>query len=372
MLTMQYLRPDNPLLSTIDNQFAASDTYHPCEVLRILVNEEPRYGAIVGPYSYLNYPYGSRRLEAIVLSVCDYGAAKTLYRILSYSSIVFLFLCGWRNSRSTALLLLPVEAVLSFGFELTTFGDNPGHAPGYFVGFFALGVFLAARECFKRTSRRFVFFGVLGALIAYFDILTGSLPVIISLVILLNHFFYVRRDRHPRDDWARATLQAVGIVGCFLAAYVTLTIVRMAAARFCHVGGCYDFSHLLGYMKPGQGVPGITLYDLGSALWVARFRLTGNALTATWLICASVAAWIFGFIGIGALLIQRRTISRDLVAGLFVILLAAGSTIAHYLIFQGHALTHVSFMVRIIALPVAYGCRPKYCLRDFLKRSATK
>jgi hypothetical protein len=354
MLTMEYLRRDGAVRDSIDTQFALSDKYHPCEVLRILVNEEPRDATIIGPYSYLNYPYGSRHLEAMVLSVIDYAAAKTLYRILSYGSIIFLLLCAWRNCPSVALLVAPVGAFLLFGFEFTTFGDNPGHAPGYFVGFFALGVFLAAREWFNKVSRRFVFFGVLGTLTAYFDILTGSIQVIVSLAIILNHFFYVARDRQSRGYWVRATRQAVGIVGCFLMAYVMLTVIRMVAANFYQIGGFYDISHLAGYMS-GQGVPGMTLHDLVMALWVARFRLTGDALTATWLMCAAAAAWIFGFIAIAAMLITRRTVARDLAADLFIILLAGAGIISWYLIFQGHTLQHVSFMVRLVALPAAYG-----------------
>jgi hypothetical protein len=353
MLTMQYLRRDGAVLSTVDNQFARSEKYHPCEVLRILVNEEPRDDSITF-YSYLNYPYGSRHLEALVLSMMDYAAAKTLYCILSYGSIVFLLLCAWRNSSSTALLVVPVGTFLLFGFEFTTFGDNLGHAPGYFVGFFALGVFLAAREWFNKASRRFVFFGVLGALLAYFDILTGSIQVVASLAIVLNHLFYVANDRHSRGYWTCATRQAVAIVGCFLIAYLVLTATRMVAASLYHLGGFYDIRHILGYMS-GQGVPGLALRDLIMALWVARFRLTGNALTATWLICAAAAAWILTLFSILAVFIKRRAISRDLITDLFIILLASWGVISWYLMFRGHSFIHVSFMVRIVALPAAYG-----------------
>jgi hypothetical protein len=356
LLTMLYLREDGALRDLVDTRFAFSGNIHPCGVLRVLVNEEPRDNSIIGPYSYLNYPWGSRHLEALVLSAFEYSAAKTLYRILSYGSIVFLFLCAWRNSTSSALLMAPVGGFLLFGFELTTFGANPGHAPGYFIGFFALGIFLAAREWFKKASRRFVFFGVLGTLIAYFDIMTGSLQVILSLAVLFNHFFYLTDDRRSRGYWARATQQAFGIVGCFALAYVTLTAVRMAVVSLYQTGGYYDFMHLFGYMKPREGVPGTgTTRDFIRALWLERFRLTGDALTATWLMCTSAAAWIFGFIAIAAVFLKRRIISRDLATDLFIILLAGGAILFWYLIFQGHSLTHVSFMVRLIALPAAYG-----------------
>jgi hypothetical protein len=356
LLTMLYLRQDG-FRDVVDTQFAFSESIDPCEVLRVVVNQEPRDNSIKGPYSYLNYPWGSRHLEALVLSALEYSAAKTLYRILSYGAIVFLFLGAWRNSWRTALLMAPVGGFLFFGFELTTFGANPGHAPGYFIGFFALGIFLAAREWFKKASRRFVFFGALGTLIADFDLMTGSLQAILSLAVVFNHFFYLSDDRDSRGYWARATKQAFGIVGCFALAYVTLTAVRMGVASLYHTGGYYDVAHLFSYTKPGYGVPrtGVTLRDLVIELWLARFRLTGDALSATWLLYTAAAAWIFGFIGIAGAFLKRRMMSRGLATDFFIILLAGGGIIAWYLIFQGHTLTHVSFMVRLIALPAAYG-----------------
>ena len=356
LLTMLYYRQDG-LRDLVDTRFAFSESIDPCGVLRVVVHEEPRDPSIKGPYSYLNYPWGSRQLEALILSVLEYSAAKTFYRILSYASIAFLLLGAWRNSRRTALLIVPLGAFLIFGFELTTFGANPGHAPGYFVGFFALGIFLAAREWFKKPFRRFVFFGVLGTLIAYFDVLTGSLQAILSLAVIFNHFFYLADGRDARGYWIRATKQAFAIVGCFALAYVTLTVIRMAAVNLYQTGGHYDVGHLLKYMKPGYGVPrtGVTLRDLFIELWLARFRLTGDALTSTWLMYTALVAWIVGFIGIAAVLLKRRIIPRELATDLLIILLAGGGIVFWFVVFQGHTFTHVSFMVRLVALPAAYG-----------------
>jgi hypothetical protein len=71
--------------------------------------------------------------------------------------------------------------------------------------------------------------------------------------------------------------------------------------------------------------------------------------------CTSAAAWIFGFIAIAAVFLKRRMIPRDLATDLIIIFLAGGGIIFWYLVFPGHSLVHVSFMVRLIALPAAYG-----------------
>ena len=381
LLTMLYLRVDG-LRDLVDTRFVFSESIDPCETLRVVVNEAPRDSSIKGPYSYLNYPWGSRHLEALVLSGFEYPAARALYRTLSYASVVFLLLGAWRNCRRTAFLILPLGSFLLFGFALISFGGNPGHAPGYFVGFFALGIFLAAREWFRNASRRFVFFGVLGTLIAYFDLMTGSLQAILSLAVIWNHFFYLKDDRGSRGYWTRAAQQAFGIVGCFALAYVTLTALRMAVVGLYQTGGYYDITHLVAYIKSGEGVPGAaTLRDVIKALWLARFQLTGDALTSTWLICASVAAWIFGGVAIAALCLKRRMVGRELGIDLFVILLAGGGIIFWLLVFKGHTLTHASFMVRLVALPAAYGFMvallaagsfwPEWNLRVILATSGT-
>jgi len=355
LLTMSYLRHDSSLLNIVDTKFSwGPGKYHPCESLEILINNDQPEG-IVGPYSYLNYPWGSRHLQELVLGQVNYSTARSVYSFLSYFSIVFMLLSAFRNSPSIAMLLAPVGAFLLFAFELTTFGDNLGHAPGYFVGFTGLGVFLLATDRFRKSSQRFVFFGIVATLVAYFDILTGSLHVILSLSILLNHFFYVRERHSFHAYWSQAASQAVGIFGCFVLAYAMLTVIRMIAVSPFQTGGFYDFWHLMDYTKPGTGVPGISLRDLVSAYWLNRHRLTGSGFTAAWLLGASALTWGLALIGIFTLLVKRGAISHILAVDLLVLLTAGGGIILWYILFQGHSLTHVFFMVRMIALPASYG-----------------
>jgi hypothetical protein len=138
-----------------------------------------------------NYPFGSRYLEALVLNVLDLRSAKSFYAFLSYASILILIAGAFRNSPSTALMVLPMGFFLLFGFSMHRFGHNLAHAPGFFVGFTALGVSLAARDRFRSSQARLMFLGFLGIVIGFFDLLHGSIPVVLSLAIVLNHLFYV-------------------------------------------------------------------------------------------------------------------------------------------------------------------------------------
>ena len=95
------------------------------------------------PNWYANYPFGSRYLEALALSMMSFRNAKRLYALLSYGSVLVLCL-GAGDSPRQALMVLPVGIYLLFGFALHRFGHSLSHAPGFFAGFSALGVFLAA------------------------------------------------------------------------------------------------------------------------------------------------------------------------------------------------------------------------------------
>ena len=72
---------------------------------------------------YVNYPYGSRFLEAIVLGIVDLRAAKILYSLLSYGSVLLLIWGAWRSSPETALMVSPIFVFLLFGFAQHLFGQ---------------------------------------------------------------------------------------------------------------------------------------------------------------------------------------------------------------------------------------------------------
>ena len=114
-----------------------------------------------------------------------------LYRALSYGSVALLFAAMLWRSPATAILLAPIPLFLIGAFALHRFGGNLAHAPGYFVGFAALAIFVALPRLFDTAARRLGFAGALGVLAAYFDLLNGVIVTLLALTILLNHFFYI-------------------------------------------------------------------------------------------------------------------------------------------------------------------------------------
>jgi hypothetical protein len=363
LLTMSYVRRDNVWLNLIQTQFFL-DGGHPCEDLRALVARTlPSSGEVHPAGPYVNYPFGSRYLEAVALSVLNIRQTKILYSILSYGSVVCLFLGAWRNSRRNSPIVFWIGLFLLFGFAMHHFGNNPGHAPGFFVGFAALGIFLAARDRFRNPANRTIFFGCLGILIAFFDLLHGSIPVMLSLGIVLNHLFYVSpaaQDTARRSPAAYSLLavrQAVMVFACFLVAYVLFTGVRLLLLSSYIVGVWNAYAAglgpRLGHEISGRGI------DVGDAfhhLWLTRFQLTpGGVVPSTWMLYVSATAWVFTLCLIPIVCWRRGRDALVLLTDLLIVAVAAAGALAWYRLFLQHTYIHVLFVVRIVALPAACG-----------------
>ncbi len=245
------------------------------------------------------------------------------------------------------------------------FGHNLAHAPGFVLGFTALGVFLAGPDRFRNSAARVMFFGFLGVVIASFDLMHGSIPVVLSLAIVLNHLFYVapalRTDStlSPGGYWLVALGEAAVICVCFVVAYGTLTagrlllLVPLADGN----GSWHRYGVALG-SRLGREVSGVVINpdDVIEKLWQTRFQLMPGGVTpSTWMLVVSLTAWIFTICLLPIASWRRDRAPLVLLADLSVIVLAAAGALAWYRLFRQHTFIHVLFVVRIVALPASFG-----------------
>ena len=353
MLEMQLLRADNVFRNAIETRLVLVPDQHPCQSLRVMAtgSSEDRQ-TWPAPHSYDNYAYGSRHLEALVLSVIDFSTAQIVYRWLSYGSVALLFLAMIGRSYREALLLAPVPLFLAFCFAMPVFGHNLAHAPGFFIGFFALSAFVAFPAIFGAASVRLAFFLTLGVLVADFDLLQGPIPAFLSLAIVLDHFFY-----SSNATVRSALVWVVKIAACFVIGYVTLTTVRLGLLTLYGHNLNEFYSPLLfrlGSVSDSGAVVG--LRDNLANLWRARNQLIpGNAVLVTWLFIGSGAAWLFALMVWTVLAPRDRGALTRLSVDILVLAAASAGILAWYWLFAGHTYQHVLFMVRIAALPAAYG-----------------
>jgi len=353
MLEMQLLRADNVFQNAIDTKFLQVPDKHPCQSLRVMATgtSEERQ-TLPAAYSYNHYAYGSRHLEGLVLSVIDFQTAQIVYRWLSYGSVALLFLAMIVRSFRKARLFAPIPLFLAFCFAMPVFGHNLAHAPGFFIGFFALSAFVAFPAVFGAASARLAFFSALGVLIADFDLLQGQIPALLSLAIVLNHFFY-----SSNTTVRSALVWIVKIAACFVIGYVALTVARLGLLALYGLNINELYSSLrfrLGSVSDGGAVVG--LRDNLANLWRARNQLIpGNAALVTWLFFGSGAAWAFALMVWTALIWRDRGALTRLSVDILVLGAASAGILAWYWLFAGHTYQHVLFMVRTIALPAAYG-----------------
>ena len=357
ILHMQYFRARNVFLNAIDSYWIRPGELT-CTTLEGLLGLGRLAGAQFGaPTSYPNYPFGARYLLAPVLSVMEFSSARMLYRIVSYGSVVILAVGAFRNSRATAIVLLPLWLILLFGFGLPVYGENVLHAPGYFAGFILLAIMLWARDWFALWQRRLFLFALLGGITTYFDGLTGSIPANIFLAVLLNHLFYVRRlagTLTSRRYLLRAGMEVAAVLASFGLAYLLFALTRIGLRSFVYAG---EFSNLLhgiahrtGAVAEGHGA--ITILDLPQKLWVERLILTGSDESATALMVCAAIGWMVA-IGTVPVLWARRQF-RSL-TDLLVVASCAFLIVGWYGLFLNHTYIHAWFMVRLFALIAATG-----------------
>ena len=200
-------------------------------------------------------------------------------------------------------------------------------------------------------------------MVAFFDLMHGSIPVVLSLTIVLNHLFYVAPafqlddGLSPGRYWLVALRQAVIVCVCFVAAYAALTVGRLLLLSLVIDGGWAQYSVGLG-LRLGNEIPGrvIGLEDVIEKLWQARFQLTPGGFTpSTSMLVVSLAAWIFTIAFLPLVCWRSGRTSLVILADVSVVVLAAVGVLAWYRLFRQHTFNHVLFAVRNAAVPAAYG-----------------
>lgn len=356
LLSMLKLRHASAVWSALDTRFILQMDEHPCDTLHALVlGTADEKASLPADVSYFNYPFGSRHLEAFVLNALDYGPAASLYRVLSYGSVVLLFAAMLWRSAGTATVLAPLPLALLGAFAMHRFGGNLAHAPGYFLGFTALTFFVAAPGMFRDPNRRLAFAGALGVLAAYFDILNGLIVTLLALTIVFNHFFYVAANREHPGYLREAAVLAVAIFLSFLGAYVVVTVGRLGLLWLNGVDVSRFTTNLAVRTGNDIGIP-VTYGQSLERLFAMRSQLTpGGAHIANWVFLAGLGGWIFA--ALSGLVTAARWRSLRVPAIVDVLALAAVGlgVFVWYRCFVAHSFVHAAFMVRLLAIPLACG-----------------
>jgi hypothetical protein len=339
--------------------------HHACTEL-YYVFSHPDLERAIAQRSYLRYWWGSAIAVRIALglswlSVDDY---RHLLQILSFAAVgIFIFSFFYSYGR-TGIVFAPLFLSILFGYGMLTFGRSLAHAPEIIVGLLMLSAYgVADLPSRSRTVRAF-WYGLLGSVCVYFDLLNGN---VLAIEILLCCQLAAPFISKPPADATSGRSTAFHILkklaenSAFVVTGGVLAIlIRIAGYSFSSHTGIIDvlsmwsadFSNRvsgnLSDLYPGQDVkPSWRL--LLVALKAKRHQPFLGMLGER----AADAFYLVGIIAWLAILPLCRLLSRRHVryAGPVVGLLFPSLLVpAWYVVFKQHTIVHAWMTGRLISL----------------------
>jgi len=317
-------------------------TSHPCDTVGFHIA-----GQTLETGTTFRYHYGSRHLFAVLARFMGIEAMRSLIGFLGIAAPLALGIAFFIRVRSEVLAMSPLILTLVVGFGYTNLGRNLAHAPGFVIPLLMLSGVVWCRSFFVPASRRFAAYASIASIATYFDILSGPLPFILAVTLIVNHFTF----NSGRNDncWIR---QSAVLCVLFLGASVFIIGLKLAlVAIVFQTNPLRDFGRELTIRMSSvnDSLASITRGQLILQLWGSRALSFLGALPAASLFYISGAlCW-----GLSAILLAARRGERYRE----VSVLAMGSLVVllWYMIFLNHSYVHHQFMARIGVLPAAAG-----------------
>ena len=337
LLQMQYFASGSPIERALASRIIEPPVAI-CDNLKLLGKDDG-----FTTYVLYHHAYGARFLDAPFLALLSFRSTGACYRVMSYGAIVLLFVAMLLRQWRMALTLSPIPILLLYAFGLQVFGKNLAHAPSFFVGILVITLFLAIPKWFGEAWRRYLFYGVLAVVCAYFDLLTGAIPFLFGLTLIVSYFFYLRPEGQS-DGALTVAFREAAVVGLsFVLGYILLTVVRLGLLATLGFSGASGFLSGLSFRLSTTSDNGTlaTIPDVIKLLWSARFQLTpGGAAQRAGFCYFGLGAWLFAGVGTLAVSFQRRP--ARLLGDVFVLGLAGGGIVLWYLILLGPYLSTFS------------------------------
>jgi hypothetical protein len=355
LLTTVYLRPKSLAENAFNTHFAHDYKFHPCQVLSHIVTGEPPGVALDslgtrGYHSnYVSYPFGTRHLAALALSLMELSTYRLVLGMLAILSMLSLTIsAAYVDIRKAWVYVAPLTITMFIGFSLHTMLTNFGHGPDCWVAFLMLAGFLAFSTFFQPLYRRVAFAVSLSVVVTFLDMFDGAAPIAVMLLIFFNQVFY------GHGSLRSAVGQAALLSFAALGGAVVYTVLRLSI-----LAGAFGIEwrwFLLGIqaragMDIGDAV--ITLPQLFIQLWDNRsFMVWGNQTASTVLLLSSGLAWCFA---IATLVSRWRYLDQALRANFLIAALSSIGTACWFILFPNHTYIHAPFMVRVLVVPVGLG-----------------
>jgi hypothetical protein len=310
-------------------------------------------------FPYTRYWHGYLPATAGMLRVVSVDTARRALHGASYLSCLLLVAVSLRRRGLLRVTGAAIGGTAALFWGLPYYGQLFAHAPGDIVVMLGIAALVAAGHRLLREERLIMFSAAFGALVVYFEFLTGQLPTAVAFLFAAAYALAsdaagsARPGTADGGRWFAWRTATVAVAAFAAGAALTLVIKQALAAAALGPGALSAFSgSLQRYMgsAPAGHVPDVLrpfseLYRWGRIL---TYNSTGGAAA---LFAASALAWLVA--AAAALRLHLARHDRQTLPDLAALAVAASVIVVWVLVLQNHTFYHARFMVRIAMVPVA-------------------
>jgi hypothetical protein len=318
-----------------------------CAVLRALVVEgvDPNTLFLL---RYARYWHGYNVLVGFALHGME---LRTLRRVFSSAvwvaiGILGLAACrtGSRVRRTGFIIALAAATVWAVPYFAPGLTEGPGDA------LLLLG--LAAIAAYPRMTIRLgtivPYAAGFGAIVVFFEMLTGQLPTAIAWLAALT--LAVGRDEERPGGVAAPTIALAAVTAFVLAAAVTVIAKQIMAVVLAEPRAGADFlAHLglyMGMPESEPNRPGI-LRPFAQLVRRSHMLTFGNTSAGYGLVAATALAWL------AAAMRGWRDRHSEHGRDMLILISAAFVPVAWVFLLPNHTYLHATFMVRMLVVPIS-------------------
>lgn len=329
---------------------ADSSATEACRTLRELVVDKQNTTSFVSS-RYTRYWHGYIPIISVLLMFLEISTLRMILRVAVYSAVLLLLLSAIRE-RLFLLLTAPVAIAGVFFWGLPYFGQGMSHAPGDSVVMLGIACLIFWHHKFAEPVRLIPFCASFGAVVVYFTMLTGPIPIAAGLLFPTVYILSRLTNHTETSINHHFRLATIALVAFAIGAVLTVGVKVLLAAIFVQPNGLDTFTgNLQLYTRPLDSaayIPGF-LRPLGRLLRRGVVLSYGNNWGLAVLYVSAMLSWLAS----AWLAFQRA--NRLSWADLLAFIIGATSIPIWTLILQTHTFMHAGFMARILIVPISLG-----------------
>jgi hypothetical protein len=321
-----------------------------CHSLRDIVMDGGDTAALVSS-RYTRYWHGYIPIVATLLSTMNLFTVRVVLAVTVYAAVLLLLLAGLREQR-LLLIAAPASVAAALFWGLPYFGQGLSHALSDATVMLGLACLVLWFDRFVRPSTLLPFCAGFGAVVVYFEMLTGSLPTAVGflfpIVYLISRLSLGENDTRGNCF----TLAALAVLAFVFGAGLTVGIRIATAATLVRPSGLEVFFGNLGLythsITTEGNIPAV-LHPLGRLIRKGAVLTYGSSSGLLALYASSVITWLAA--GWLALRSRSNFAWKDLAA----FALGAAAIFGWTVILPAHTFIHAIFMTRILIVPISLG-----------------